>query len=702
MTPSEEQVQSTDALFTKNISRLHDYWCHSSSAIAIEDDTDAKTLRDKEKDTNIHNQHGSVHEINNYTRPFMSKIDANNKWDSVFGNGIISDTHNKYRANKNGQFIEWIIEINNMSNSNGHNKSQSMLRMKQTQPQEPTIIIGISSDLLGETNSDSFTKSKLNGFGFDNLGNIINGNIIKNNKNLQFESRDVVHIILDYSNQNNWKFYAKVGDIDERDYENLSESQEIQIVFNKINPGSYRLAVSLFSMSDALIIESCKIHGNENAEFYQELKNYSIDNDMENDDDNDADQEEEEEEDEEEQHNNVDVDADDDQKQTEEQIKQTTVTITKSTENAVGSDSVENEQKTTINTTSDQIQSSSSSLQKPSSAATTTATTETIQNMTEEKQQQQEIKKKQDEQQQEDISHDIISTPMEVSPSPNSFLSPPPTGGGGGNNDKQLLSESEDRDTSEEASSTINPLYSQKSVLVHDDSRGDLEVDSQIIDTGTKDINYDNLNEDDQKQIEETPKGDDIDIDNNTKISNNDKLKIEEQLQIINDLKKKIEIITKENQDKDLEIKQAEKREKLSSDKLNQLKNELNEYKQKSEEFESSYLESQQQINRGRTNSTDTHKINNLSKENERLSHELKLAQDRVKSLDSKKQEMQEKLNNAIESKMKLIISTSEEIDHYRKLIQQIAQNKLGCQLLSDFANNDQHRRNGHNNNGYY
>merc|ERR1712157_177519 len=74
--------------------------------------------------------------------------------------------------------------------------------------------------------------------------------------------------------------------------------------------------------------------------------------------------------------------------------------------------------------------------------------------------------------------------------------------------------------------------------------------------------------------------------------------------------------------------------------------------------------------------------MNALSRENERLAHELKLAQDRAQSLEDKKVEMQERLNNAIESKMKLVVSKSEEIDHYRKLIQQIAQNKLGCKIL--------------------
>eukprot|EP01084_Bolivina_argentea_P302067 521335_1 len=171
MTPSDDVMHSQNDLFSKNISRLHDYWCHSSSGIAIEDDTDAKLLRDKENNNNAHINHNvkeSFHEINNYTRPFMSKIDNNGKWDTVFGNGIISDTHEKYIKHENGQFIEWIIEIQNIDNIRSKiNKS--------------TCIIGISSDLLGETNNDSFI-SVINGYGFDNLGNIYNNNNNNNNK----------------------------------------------------------------------------------------------------------------------------------------------------------------------------------------------------------------------------------------------------------------------------------------------------------------------------------------------------------------------------------------------------------------------------------------------------------------------------------------------------------------------------------------
>merc|ERR1712173_98711 len=79
-------------------------------------------------------------------------------------------------------------------------------------------------------------------------------------------------------------------------------------------------------------------------------------------------------------------------------------------------------------------------------------------------------------------------------------------------------------------------------------------------------------------------------------------------------------------------------------------------------------------------------KRSSMEEENQRLCHELNLAEERAESLDTAQQELRERLKNVIESKLQLIKSTSEEIDHYRKLIQQIAQNKLGCQLLSDFA----------------
>merc|ERR1712154_664690 len=121
------------------------------------------------------------------------------------------------------------------------------------------------------------------------MGNIMNGKKVSTNSNLQFYSRDVVHVILDYSNPNNWIFYAKVGDIEEEDYDDLLSS-------NKINPGSYRLAVSLYSQGDTLVFESCKIHGNEEAEFYQELKSFITDTRTEKEE-----QEEEEEHNEEEQ-----------------------------------------------------------------------------------------------------------------------------------------------------------------------------------------------------------------------------------------------------------------------------------------------------------------------------------------------------------------------------------------------------------------
>ena len=97
--------------------------------------------------------------INKYTRPLICKVSSEKEWKSVFGAGIISDTHIKYKNNKNGQFIEWIIEIVN-------------IRKYGT---KSSIIIGISSDLLGESKETNFTDN-INGFGFDNLGQIYHHN----------------------------------------------------------------------------------------------------------------------------------------------------------------------------------------------------------------------------------------------------------------------------------------------------------------------------------------------------------------------------------------------------------------------------------------------------------------------------------------------------------------------------------------------
>ena len=118
------------------------------------------------------------------------------------------------------------------------------------------------------------------GMGFDNLGQIFQEDEpFRTEKALCFETRDVVHLILDFSQSSRWRLYAKVGDLDEEDYDDLSAAEEadkLTAVFDHVQPGSYRLAVSLFSPMDALIIESCKIHGVEDAEFFQELKQYAL------------------------------------------------------------------------------------------------------------------------------------------------------------------------------------------------------------------------------------------------------------------------------------------------------------------------------------------------------------------------------------------------------------------------------------------
>lgn len=123
--------------------------------------------------------------------------------------------------------------------------------------------------------------------GFDNLGNVFHEDEPFRRENaLQFGTRDVVHLILDFSDSSRWRLYAKVGDLDEEDYEDLmaaEQTKKLTSVFDHVQPGSYRLAVSLFSFMDALIIENCKIHGVEDAEFYQELKQYALTEDAKSD-----------------------------------------------------------------------------------------------------------------------------------------------------------------------------------------------------------------------------------------------------------------------------------------------------------------------------------------------------------------------------------------------------------------------------------
>merc|ERR1712228_125684 len=485
MTPSDDQVHSTKHLFTKNISRLRDYWCHSSAGIAIEDDTDAH-LQDKQMNHKLNKaKQGSVHEINDYTRPFMSKIKNMNK-------SIAS------------------------------------------------VIIGISADLIGESSQDSFA-SKTNGFGFDNFGNIMNGKtIVKKVDMLQFESRDVVHIILDYSDATNWKFYAKVGDIEESDYDDLKTAavnEHIFVIFDAINPGSYRLAVSLFSQMDALIIESCKIHGSEQANFYQELKSYSVQT----------------------------------IEKTEEKIEE-------------------------------EIQPQ-----------------KTMQQIDEEKVIESEPQKL-------EMQIERISSPeLSYAQQPNI--------------------ENENDDDAEDEDVPIPINQKMQSVIVHNDD---------FIDQRQQVLNEQN----DANQSEQQP-------------------------EIINSLKTQIADLQKQNEAKQALIDDALKRENESKQKLEKMTQKMSEYETKNKEMESKMNEFENE-NEAK-DSEQKSKMIELSQENERLCHELKLAQDRVQSLDDNKVQMQDALNNAIESKMKLIVSTSEEIDHYRKLIQQIAQNKLGCQILSDF-----------------
>merc|ERR1719206_6485 len=246
----------------KEITKLRDYWCHASDGIAIEADTDSQPAQ--QTSSSLSTTHNYTASMNEYTRPFMSKLDDNQHWDTVFGNGIISAMHSKYKEGLNGHLIEWVIEVNNCERA----YSQS-------------ICIGLSSDLMGGAHSseEPFTNSQ-HGFGFDNRGQILHdGKELRTHDELKFEYRDVIHVILDYSSDaHKWAFYAKVGDLEQSDYDDMREAEKnghVICVFDDITPGSYRLAVSLFSQRDALIIESCKIHGTDAGEFYQELKAYA-------------------------------------------------------------------------------------------------------------------------------------------------------------------------------------------------------------------------------------------------------------------------------------------------------------------------------------------------------------------------------------------------------------------------------------------
>mmetsp|Transcript_39642 Transcript_39642/g.64855 ORF Transcript_39642/g.64855 Transcript_39642/m.64855 type:complete len:213 (+) Transcript_39642:3-641(+) len=159
--------------------------------------------------------------------------------------------------------------------------------------------------------------------------------------------------------------------------------------------------------------------------------------------------------------------------------------------------------------------------------------------------------------------------------------------------------------------------------------------------------------------------------------------RIEQQQQSIVQLQQQIESLQTENAQKQTLIDEAKSKDAAHENRIKNLEQLLSEYKENAQSAQQrvAQLESENE------SKTDTSgKLSSLTQENERLTHELKLATDRMKSLDVKKQEMQEQLTRAIDSKIKLVASTSEEIDHYRHLIQQIAQNKMACQVLSEFT----------------
>merc|ERR1712079_758528 len=143
--------------------------------------------------------------------------------------------------------------------------------------------------------------------------------------------------------------------------------------------------------------------------------------------------------------------------------------------------------------------------------------------------------------------------------------------------------------------------------------------------------------------------------------------RLQEQSKLIESLRKQIDELKRENENKQRQIDNAANRERQHKESINSMKSDIDSLR--------------------RDHGSVEEKRSLLEEENERLSRELTMAQERMESLDLSQQELKNRLKNVIDSKLTLIKSTSEEIDHYRKLIQQIAQNKLGCQLLSDFAN---------------
>jgi len=618
-TPYDEN--SEHQLAGRKISRLHDYWCHGSSGIAIEDDTDAKVLREKHSlgfvQAHSVKKGSSMHEINHYTRPMMSKVVDNGHWDSVYGHGIISDSHSKYKSHRNGQFIEWILEISDI------NGTANTLGKR-------TIVIGLSSDLDGSLSTKDHFAAIPSGMGFNNLGEIlVEDEPFRKEKDLQFGTREAVHLILDYSDSVRWRLYSKVGDLDEEDYDDLSKAEDagkLIAVFDRVPPGSYRLAVSLFSSMDALIIEHCRIHGVDDAEFHQELKQYALTEEAE----------------EEEQVEVVPVDpqneaVNDTQRLTvvEKPTETTTLTDGKEMESeeddAVETPEKEETKKEEIETTeTPQKDIAADSLDDTDSAVppwpSNTAGAATV------------------------VFKPTVNG-NEVSPSPN-MLSP-------NQEEEAVVDERGDNDGRDGTKQPMDSLETSKSVEIHTPKTPDT-VDSTV-----------------------SPMAKEVETE-----------RLEQQSKLIDLLRQQIAELKRENENKQREINDAAERERGHKESIQSMQSQMASLRAESGAAEE--------------------KRSSMEEENQRLCHELNLAEERAESLDTAQQELRERLKNVIESKLQLIKSTSEEIDHYRKLIQQIAQNKLGCQLLSDFAKSahglhDEHsgyRYNGRRpmrpQNGYY
>merc|ERR1712204_16583 len=100
----------------------------------------------------------------------------------------------------------------------------------------------------------------------------------------------------------------------------------------------------------------------------------------------------------------------------------------------------------------------------------------------------------------------------------------------------------------------------------------------------------------------------------------------QQQLETIEDLKRQIEELQKQNDAKDELIKGAKQREIQSKEEFAGMKQQMTQWKEKCENAESK-MDAMNDAMTGKENEQKK-ELTALSEENERLSHELKLAQD--------------------------------------------------------------------------